>query len=144
MKAAESVNHLNKYFACIKASDINGGADGKMTALSVKMGTAKISQSEKSVMLLKHDRFSTATVRLSPADSSLSSIVKVTPDAKSAMLFDVKLLQNGDVLIAYKDSKFTTAKAATVKLSVFLDGNTTVITTNPKANATISVKVNIG
>ena len=144
VKAAESVNHLNKYFACIKASDINGGADGKMTALSVKMGTAKISQSEKSVMLLKHDRFSTATIRLSPADSSLSSIVKVTPDAKSAKLFDVKLLQNGDVLIAYKDSKFTTAKAATVKLNVFLDGNTTVITTNPKANATISVKVNIG
>ena len=144
VKAAESISHLNKYYACIKADDINSGKEGKMTALSVKMGAAKISQSEKSVMLMKHDRFSTATVRLSPADPTLSYIVKVTPDARSARLFDVKLLQNGEIMIAYKDSKFTTAKSATVKLSVFLDGNTTMDTAKPKANATISVKVNIG
>ena len=130
--------------ACIKAADINGGADGKMTTLTVKMGTAKFSQSAKRVMLLKHDRFSTATVVLTPTDETLSSVVKVVPDAKSAALFDVKLLQNGTVVIAYKDSKFTTDKPATVKLSVFLEGNGTVGTAKPKANATVTVKVTFG
>ena len=120
------------------------GVASKAVTLKVVQGKAKVSQSVKSVMLLKHDRFSTATVALTPTDDTLSAIVKVVPDAKSAALFDVKLLENGNVVIAYKDSKFTTDKPVTVKLSVFLDGNGTIDTAKPKANATVNVKVTFG
>lgn len=55
------------------------------------------------------------------------------------------MLGDGNVVISYKDSKFPAAfKTSTIKLSVYLDGNATLDTAKPKANATVSVKVTFG
>lgn len=109
----------------------------KPVSISVKMGTAKMTQSTKEVTLLKKDRFDSAIVHLAPADGALSRIARVEQDSTSAALYTVVDLGNGNFAITFKDFR-PASKAATVKLNVYLVGNQT-----SKPNASVSVKVTL-
>ena len=130
------LSHLDKYTMTVRI----GGASSKASALTVKMGSAKIAQSAKTVTLLKDDRYSSAAVTLSPGDPALAGI-----DWERS-LTEARLLANnapytlehfGDTLeIRYRNDRIT--KAGTVKIPVFLIGNK-----SDKPNATVSVGVKL-
>ena len=114
--------------------------------LTVKMGSAKFSQSTKEVTLLQNDRHSSGIIKIIVTDPTLSDIAAVGLDVKSADLFELRGIGSGTgtYAIHFKDEQVTTRKAQTVKIGVFLKGNETLQDAKPIANANISVKVNIG
>ena len=132
------IHHTSKYYVLLRSEIYGTEYESSMTAIKVKMGSAKIAQNVKQIRLLKKDRFSRGEVKLDLADIALSSVSKVELDAASAQLFDLKDYGNGVYSIGYRDNRISVDKTKTVKLSVFLKGNTT-----DKANATVSVKVNL-
>ena len=134
--SGSGVSHADKF--SVRASV--AGATSKAVTLKVVQGKAKVSQSVKTVTLLKTDRYSRGEVVLTLPDGTLAGIaevVLVSPKDKQGLpLFELKDLGNGRYAIAYYGDKITTTKAATVKLQVRLLGNETA-----KPNATLSVKV---
>ena len=140
-KPGAGVSSLDKY--TVKAT-VEGIGLAKPLALSVKMGTAKVTQSAKSVTLLKTDRNSQATVKLSVADETLSAIDWARTETAFAAqnagkAFSFKHLGNGECAIGYTDNELPTApKAGTVKIPVFFTGN---LSTKPNATLSVSVKL---
>ncbi len=116
----------------------------KPVAVSVTMGKAKLTQSVKSVQLLKRDKYSSGTITIRTGDSTLNGIDRVAFADSNRMVskdgrFTVVNLGNGDYAIRYAGNTIpTNLKSATVKLKVYLEGNETAA-----PNATLSVKVNI-
>ena len=110
------------------------GQTKSQTALTVKMGKVKFTQSAKSIQLLKNDVYSSGTVAVTAADPAVTGISKFTWNNS---LYDVQKLGQNRFVISYKgptDKK--NMKDTTLKLSVWLDGNETA-----KANGTVSIKV---
>ena len=137
VKAAEGASHTVKYYAVLK---VNDGLESKSIALPVKMGSAKFTANVKEVSLLAKDRYSSANVKLSTTDATLSAIDRVELDTASLKFFKLTDLGHGTYAISYKDNLIPSGLKAsnTVKLNVFLDGNTT-----SKPNSMLSVKVTI-
>ena len=95
--------------------------------------------------LLKNDRYSSVGISLTPKDPSLAGIGCVTLVPQKNHAFDLLDLGAGEIEIFFKDhNPGRNLKAGTVKLNVFLEGNSTLGTTRPKPNAVISIKVKIG
>lgn len=105
------------------------------------MGAAKVASDVKDVTLFLKDRYSTDKVKLTVSDPVPGKIAEVKLDATSAKQFSLEPLGNGKYAIGFLGNSVPAglkAGAKTVKLSVYLAGNPI-----EKANATISIKVNI-
>ena len=138
-----AVNTKTDKFQVKLAAEMDGvTVESKPVALSVKMGAAKLTQNVKTVNLLKTDRYSSGVVKLSTADGTLAPITKVVlvspTDKAKKPLFELTDLGNGAYAIHYAGNVITTAKAATVKLQVYLEGNNTG---SPNATLSVSVKL---
>ena len=129
------LSHLDKFTVTAKI----GGVPSKAVALTVKMGTVKITQSAKAVTLLKTDKYSRASVTLTLGDPALAGIDwtrTVDTFNASASPYTLKHLSGDTVEICYREG--VAPKAGTAKIPVFLIGNQST-----KANATISVSVKL-
>ena len=118
-----------------------GGDDAvsKETKLTVKQGSIKVAQSTKTVTLYRKDRFSEGYVTLSVADQTVMPVAKVELKDAEKSFFDLYQLADGSYAIGFKDNRIAPkAKNGSVKLNVWLEGNTTA-----KPNATVSVSVKI-
>ena len=98
---------------------------------------AAVTQSTKTVDLLKRDKYSSAEIRLTPTDSQLS-IDRVELDTKSGQIYKLERLSDDTWVLCYLNHEFRNQKSGTVKLNVFLTGNRT-----ETPNVKVSVKVNI-
>ena len=145
LKPGVTVNHLKAKYSVYMKLD-NGKTSAKAT-VNLKMSTAKVTQSVKSVSLVKTDRFSRGTVvirvtttGLSPIDWEKTASYFVSPkDSKGNPFFTLKVLENGTCAICYTDNAINpSVKAGTVKIPVYLEGNISA-----KANATVSVSVKL-
>lgn len=118
--------------------------------LSITMGTAKFTQSTKTVDIVNRDRYSYGTLRLTPTDDTFAPISWVELDTRSSSLLEAVKIDDYQIAFTYKEDKIPDKKIS-AKLSVFLKGNPTVNNEgNPPAanvkkvaNATISVTVNV-
>lgn len=125
-----------KYTVAFRAP-INGQViTSKAVSLAVKMGKVTVTQSTKTVKLLKNDRYDSKTVQLTLPEG-VSPIDHLGQDGTSAALYTVTDLGNQTYRIAFRN-RVPAAKAATIKLNVYLRGNLT-----NKPNATVSVKVTL-
>ena len=145
LKEEKTVNHLAEKYSVYMVLD-NGTTSAKLP-LSVKMGSAKLTQSVKTVQLLKQDRFSSGTVVIGTEDVPLSSIdwettaaaFASTKDKNGNAYFTLQVRENGECAICYNGNEINpTVKSGTVKINVFLKGNV-----SGKPNAALSVKVNV-
>ena len=156
IKLKQSVDYkVEKYSVGMRdgTGTIAGGAPltKSPTALTITMGSAKFTQSAKTVEIVNKDRYSYGTLRLTPTDDTLAPISSVELDAKSKELLDAVLIDNNQIALHYKEDKITSDKKISAKLSIFLKGNPTVNdkgeltegNTKKVANATISVTVNV-
>ena len=122
---------------------LNDGTKSANLLIPVKMGTAKIAQSAKSVTMLATDANDRAVIKLTPAAglSEIRDVVIVSPkDRNRREVFDLVPLGNGEYAICYNGNELPAAgfKSGKVTLQVFLKGNLST-----KANATISVTVKL-
>ena len=132
-RAGAEVSHLDKFTVTVTLE----GVPSRTLALPVKMGSAKVTQSAKTVNLIKTDKFSRGVVKLAAADETLAPIDwEKTQREFTSPLFDLQVLGAGEVSIGFKDNQI--GKAGTVKIPVFLEGNEST-----KPNATISVSVKL-
>ena len=138
-KPGAVLNHGWKYSATVKLPTLPAAESTctKTVALKIIQGKAAVTQSTKAVELLKRDKYSAATVKLTPAESGLK-IDRVELDAKSAALYDLVRLGDDTWELSYLDHTFKNQRNGTVKLQVFLSGNETL-----KPNVTLSLKVTI-
>lgn len=108
-------------------------------ALTVKMGTAKFTQSVKTVELAKNDRYSSSEIRISTADDTLSAIETVElVENKTSAPFAWTKISDGVYSVHFKDDTVPSVKSASLKLAVTLKGNNTG---SPNASLTLSVKL---
>ena len=132
------VSHADKF--TVKATV--EGVTSKAVTLKVVQGKASVKLSTKEVTLLKTDRYSRAQVDvvLSEAQFGVARVVMVSPKDKSGRPYFTLAEQNGTYEICYNENvlpkDIAKLKTKTVKLKVYLEGNTTT-----KPNATLSVKV---
>ena len=116
--------------------------ESAQTAFTVKMGAVKLTQSAKTVYLLKTDRYSSGMVSIKAADTSLAPVdwekTKAGFDAKNyGKPFDFRYTAEGKCVIFYTANVIpATLKNGTVKIPIFLEGNL-----SSKPNATITIKV---
>ena len=140
LKDGAELDHTWTYSATVNAEGF--GLHASVKKLSVKMRSAKVTQSPKTVTLLKRDRYSTAKLLITMADPNLSPIdwEKTTEafDQKNAgKPFDFRHLGGGECVICYA-ADAAAIKAGTVKIPVYLEGNK-----SSKPNATLSVSVKL-
>ena len=141
-KSADAVKASEKYSVSFNV-DLNkdGKPDfntAKPTSLSVKMGSAKFTQSTKAVSLIKSDRYDSGTVVITP-QAGLNRIADVKLDDASAVFYELQELGDGTYAICFAGHQVNAkAKTVTARISVRLEGNNT-----DKANGTVSVKVNL-
>lgn len=107
----------------------------KAIPLSVKMSAVKVSQSVKTISLLKKDRFDSKILEITVPDGT--KIHHITQTESSVSSFAVEDLGLGRYAISFRNNRVP-PKGTTIKLNVYLVGNLT-----GKPNATVSVKVNI-
>lgn len=134
--AVGEINHSWKYSAEVKMV-LDGKEYSKTVNLSIKQGTAKVTQNVKSVDLLQKDKYSSGSFQINPMDAGIG-IDRVELDEKSKALYELRPLGNNTWEIHYKDYSPNNPKTGTVKLNVFLKGNMTL-----KANAVLSMKINV-
>lgn len=112
---------------------------GKPVKITLKQGSSKFAADVKQVNLSKMDPYGRAMIELTSTDkdaANLTNIAKVTADGTT---FDVKKV-GSKYAICWKDNTVpATAKSGSVKLSIWLEGNSF----ENKPNATVSVKVNV-
>ena len=104
--------------------------------LPLTMGKAKITQSTKTLTLLKRDKYSSAVFTLTPTDPALKiTSVRITNDKLG--LYQLTELGTGQYAISYSGRMLAAPKkGTTLKLAVTLAGNNT-----NKPNATISLAI---
>ena len=146
LKKDSGLNHLTDKYAAgvsISVKEGDGTVRTAMTkspvALSVKMGSAKMTQSTKEIQLLKQDQYSSATFTIGTDDAALAKIAKIVPAAAYAG-YEIEDLGYGKLAVTFTGGQ-KAAKNTSLKFNVFLEGNETLKTDKPKPNAVISVKV---
>jgi hypothetical protein len=112
---------------------VRSGQTKSATALTVKMGTVKFTQSTKSIQLLKKDAYSSGTVVITSTDPAVTGISDFTWNNS---LYKVEKLGADKFVISYVGPTDKNMKDTTLKISVWLQGNEST-----KANGTVSVKV---
>lgn len=147
LKPGSNVDHTKDKFAVSLSGVLDGTPfETAKTNISVKMGSATVNQSAKSVMLLKDDRNSRGSVTITVTtagvngvdwDKTLASIV-IPVDKNNQPLFEVERVGE-DIVIRFANSELKEFKSATVKVSVFLLGNNST-----KPNKTLSISVKLG
>ena len=134
----------NVHFTLVVPAAATGDADmeyplGKPVKITLKQGSSKFAADVKQVNLSKMDPYGRAMIELTSTDkdaANLTNIAKVTADGTT---FDVKKV-GSKYAICWKDNTVpATAKSGSVKLSIWLEGNSF----ENKPNATVSVKVNV-
>lgn len=135
----------NVHFTLVVPTAATGEEDpveyplGKPVKITLKQGSSKFAADVKQVTLSKMDPYGRAMIELTSTDkdaANLTNIAKVTADGTT---FDVKKVGN-KYAICWKDNTVpATAKSGSVKLSIWLEGNSF----ENKPNATVSVKVNV-
>lgn len=129
----------NVYFTLVVGNADPGYPLGKPVKMTLKQGSSKFAADVKQVNLSKMDPYGSALIELNSTDkdaANLTNIAKVTADGTT---FDVKKV-GGKYAICWKDNTVpATAKSGSVKLSIWLEGNSF----ENKPNATVSVKVNV-
>ena len=147
LKSSAEINHVtDKFSVGIKVNDTL--KTDKPVNLSVNMGSAKLSQSTKAVIMSSQDRYSEGVVEIGVITDDVTGIDKVeivSPVDKNTNkeYFDVKALGGGKYAIVYKDGKIPAAKGGTVKLNVYLKGNNTAGTAKAKPNGKFSIMVTV-
>ena len=145
LRPGKNVNHLTEKYSVSMVLD--NGVESAKLALKIKMGTSKVTQSTKTVQLLKDDRFSRGSVVLGTKDAALSPIdwektaaaFASTKDRNGNAFFTLRPLENGECAVCYAGNVMNPAvKSGIVKIKVFFEGNV-----SGKPNATLSVKVNL-
>ncbi|MBR6206779.1 MAG: hypothetical protein IKQ73_06395, partial [Oscillospiraceae bacterium] len=111
------------------------------TAVSVKMGAAKLTQSTKTVVLLKTDGNSSGAVSIGSGDAGLNGVSRVVfADSMTEVSKDGRFtVENlgGDCIVRYTGGEIpVNLKPAKLKLAVFLEGND-----GAKANASLPITV---
>lgn len=129
----------NVYFTLVVGNADAEYPIGKPVKLTLKQGSSKFAADVKQVNLSKMDPYGRALIELTSTDKdavNLANIAKVTADGDT---FDVKKVGN-KYAICWKDNEVpTNAKSGSVKLNIWLEGNSL----ENKPNATVSVKVNV-
>ena len=128
------VKTTDKFFVFIDMMADGQHVTTKPVQIKLTKGSAKITPTVKTVQLLKNDRFSYADIGLIAPDGC-TPISDVTLDAKSDARFDLVVNSGGNVELHRDPTNALTTKA-TVKLNVYLKGNTT-----GKPDAVVSVAV---
>ena len=128
------VKTTDKFFVFIDMTADGQHVTTKPVQIKLTKGSAKITPTVKTVQLLKNDRFSYADIGLIAPDGC-TPISDVTLDAKSDARFDLVVNGGGNVELHRDPTNALTTKA-TVKLNVYLKGNTT-----GKPDAVVSVAV---
>ena len=128
----------DKYYARINIRDTlrTDGLEVKSAAVQIKLtkGSAKVTPSVKSVVLLKHDLFSSAEFSLQ-VPAGCAPIKEAVLDAKSEARFDLVMNGAGGYELQIDPLNPLTTKG-TAKILVTLEGNTT-----GKPDATVSIAV---
>ena len=137
------LDHSGKY--TVKLVTYIGGSkacESKPIALTVKMGTAKLTLTVKDTVLFAKDSKDRAEFRIDSTDTALNGIAKIElKDTKQKNLFELFDYGNGTYAIGFKDGKVDKSligKTVTVNLNVFLNGNETA-----KVNTTVKVKLTV-
>ena len=138
----EKINPKAKYVVVTENANVKGYnvQDSKAISLTITHTKAKVNQNTKTVSLYLNDRYSQGIVKLSLKDKKMSKISKVElADSTVSAFYEIKDLGNNEFAICYKDCEIAEKiKAGTLKLRVYLEGNSPVF---GLPNATISVKV---
>jgi hypothetical protein len=137
IKDTETLSKLNpkaKYSVAAENVVVGDYAITNPKAVNVTMTVtkAKVNQNTKSVNLYLNDKFSQGIMKLSLKDKTMSKISKVElADSKISVFYELKDLGNGEYAICYKNSEIEPKiKAGTLKLKVYLEGNTAVNATS--------------
>ena len=119
----------------------------KPKAITVKMGTAKLTVASQSATLFAKDRNDRVVFWFDTTDTTLNGIAEVKiKEAANDKLFEIISYGDGIYAIAFKDKKVdssfltqkSASKAVTVTLNVTLDGNETT-----KVNAALKLKLTV-
>ena len=111
----------------------------KPVKMTVKQGSTKFAADVKDVTLSKWDGYDRAFFDLCSTDKDADNVADIATVAVSSDLFEVTKVGN-KYAICWKDNTVpATAKSGSVKLSIWLEGNSF----ENKPNATVSVKVNV-
>ena len=142
IKDVESLSLLKlkaKYSVCVEDIEVNEVAIDNSKAISITMTVSKasIKQSAKTVKLYLNDRYSNGLVKLTLNNKGMSKISKVElVESNISKFYDLKYWGNGEYVICYKNNQIASGiKAGTIKLKVYLEGNTV-----PNATVNVSVK----
>ena len=147
LKPGTKVDHTKDKFAV----SLSGALDGTpfetaKTDITVKLGSARIKQSTKSVTLLKDDRNSRGSVTITVTTAGVNGIdwdktlsaISIPKGKDGKPLFEVERIGQ-DIVIRFANSELKEFKSAKVKVSVFLLGNNST-----KPNKTLSISVKLG
>ena len=136
----DKVKPTDKFYAFVWIPEGNGNTDGqevRTKPVQIKLTKStpkKLALTEKSVQLLKNDRFSYADIHVVVPDG-YAGIREITLDAKSAARFAVTDNGAGSFELHLRQDNPVTTNT-TVKLNVFLEGNNT-----EKPDKVLSLKV---
>lgn len=113
-------------------------------SFTVAQGAVKFTQSVKTVTLYKANAHSSAMVTISTGGVPLPDSARVVIDKAATSPFEILPLGNGQYAIRFK-GYVPAAKAGTVKLNVYLEGNYDPATdaVGAKANGSVSVSVKL-
>ena len=141
LKPDSGVNHQTDKFKVSFAANENGVVlNSPQTAMTVKMGPAKILQSTGTVTLVKTDRYSSAPVMLTLSDETLAGIdwerTLSAFDQTENPLFQLEHYSGDSVEIHYANHLIT--KGGKVTIPVYMKGNV-----SSRPNATIKVNVKL-
>ena len=137
------LDHSGKYTVKLVA-EINGKTttESKPVALSVKMGTAKLTLTAKDSVLFAQDAHDRLEFRIDSGDKTLNGVEKLTvKDKKYVDLLEVYDYGNGAFAVGFRDAEAAASLAGkniTVNLDVLLKGNVPA-----KVNATLRLKVTV-
>ena len=137
------LDHSGKYTAVLTTL-INGkvAAQSKPAALSVKMGSTKLTLTAVNAFLFSQDKHDRAEFVITAADATLNKIAKVEiKDAKYQNILEIIDYGNGEYAIGFKDGKVDSSligKTVTVNFDIFVEGNQTA-----KANTNAKMKLTI-
>lgn len=137
------LDHSAKYSVQMVTS-INGSeiCRSKMVAMTIKMGTAKLTATATDTVLFAKDIHDRVLFWFESTDATLNEVARVEfKDDKQAAMFELIDYGDGAYAIGFKDGqvdKKLVGKSVIVNLNVFIEGNETV-----KANATASVKLTV-
>ena len=128
-----------KYQVQLTAAFGETSVRAKPAALSIKMGSAKLSIGTDGT-LFSQDKHSRVNLAFVTPDSTLNGVARVEiKDARQAETFEILDYGNGDFAIGFRDGRTVqSAKPITLTLNIYLKGNTSA-----KPNASFKLKLSI-